>query len=140
MKTIKLCVVGVALSLLIIGIVSDTPIRHIIQLIPLIIVVLLAKYSWSKYSAIAVLLFWLVIMLLIWLFLLGLSNIASGTYSVTEIIMTLTIGVSCIIGTISFFYIKSTSKTLINLGVFIAFLILQIVMMWISFQGSIANS
>jgi hypothetical protein len=140
MKATKFSIMGVAISLLIIGIVSNTPIRHIIQLTPLIIVFLLAKKTWSRYAALAVLFFWFFIMSLIWLFLSGLSNIASGTYSAIEIILTFTIGVSCIIGIISSFYIRSTSKKIINLTAFVAFLILQIAMMWISFQGYIANS
>jgi len=140
MKTIKLCIVGVVFSLLIVGVVSHTPIRHIIQLTPLLIVVLFSKKPWIKYAAIAVLIFWLFIMSLIWLFLLGLSNIASGTYSLTEIIMTITIGISCVIGIISFFHIKSTSKILTNIGALIIFLLLQTAMMWTSLQGFISNS
>lgn len=140
MKTIKLGVFGVIFSLLIVGVVSHTPIRHIIQLTPLLIVVLFSKKPWMKYAAIAVLLFWLFIMSFIWLFLLGLSDIGRGTYSLTETIMTITIGISCVVGIISFFQIKSTSKTLTNIGVLVIFLLLQIAMMWISFQGFISNS
>lgn len=140
LKTIELSIFGVVISLLIIGIASHTPIRHIVQLTPLIIVVLFTKKEWMKYAAIAVLIFWLVIMCLIWLYLSGLSDIARGTYSLTEIIMTITIGISCVTGVISFFYIKSNSKISTNTWAFIAFLLLQIVVMWISFQGSISNS
>jgi hypothetical protein len=140
MKATKLSIMGVAISLFIIGIVSNTPIRHTIQLTPLIIVLLLAKKSWSRYAALAVLLFWFFIMSLIWLYLSGLSDTASGTYSAIEIILTLTIGVSCIIGIISSFNMSTSSKKLLNIMAFVAFLILQIAMMWISFQGYIANS
>jgi hypothetical protein len=140
MKTIKLCIAGVILSLLVIGYISHTQIRHVVQLTPLLIVVLFAKKPWAKYAANAVLFFWFLIMFLIWLFLLKLSSIANGTYSLTEIIMTITIGISCSIGIISSFYVKSTSKALTNTAAFIAFLLIQTAVMWISFQRFISNS
>jgi hypothetical protein len=140
MKTIKICIAGIILSLLIVGIVSHTPLRHMVQVLPLIVVFLFAKKPWSKYAALIVFLIWLFIMSLIWLFLLRLSNMANGTYSITEIVMTIIIGISCVIGIISFFYVKSTSKILTNIGVSIIFLLLQITIMWISFQGFISNS
>jgi hypothetical protein len=78
--------------------------------------------------------------LAIWLFLLGLSNITSGTFSNIEIIMTIIIGICCLIGIISFFQIKSTSKILTNTFVLIIFLLFQIAVMWISFQRFISHS
>lgn len=139
MKTIKVCIAGMVLSLLVIGITSHTTLRHLIQLSPLIIVFLLTNKTWSKYAALIVFLFWLFIMSLIWLFLLGLSNIISGTFSITEIIMTIVIGISCVIGIISSFHIKSTSKILANTAALIIFLLLQIVMMWVSLQEFFSN-
>src|SRR5689334_19644652 len=65
--------IGVAVALLLVGVVSGTIIRHVIQVAPVVLAALIvfAGRPWSRFAAIAVFLFWLLIMLLIWLFLLG---------------------------------------------------------------------
>jgi hypothetical protein len=45
-----------------------------------------------------VLFFWLLLMTLIWLFLLGWAHVITGTFSPTEIAMTVTVGVASIVG------------------------------------------
>src|SRR5262245_58700583 len=93
-KWIAICGLVVIAALLIVGVVSHGVLRHIVQTLPVWIIVVLGLRDRAsvKWAAIPIFLFWLFIMTLIWLFLLGWSRIASGTYSPTEIAMTLCVG------------------------------------------------
>jgi len=50
------------------------------------------------YAAVALFAFWMLDMVLIWLFLLGLSDIASGRYVPFEVVLTLLVGLFCAAG------------------------------------------
>jgi hypothetical protein len=78
-------------------------IRHIVQTAPLwIAIVLGARQSgWSKWAALPCLFFWLLLMIVIWLFLLGWARIVSGTFSSTEIVMTVIVGLASILGIVT---------------------------------------
>ncbi len=91
-KVASHCLVGISISLLLVGLVSGTFVRHIIQIIPMIIVALVPFRKKGDYQltiALSMLSFWLLIMVLIWLFLLGIAKIVTGHYSVSEIILTI---------------------------------------------------
>ena len=83
LHAIRVCLLGVIASLVVIGILSATPISHSIQVSPLVIVFILVMLgkSWSNYAALPLFVFWLVIVMFIWLYLLGVANIVSGTFS-----------------------------------------------------------
>ena len=87
------CLVGVAISLLIVGMLSGTFARHVVQIVP-IVLALLVVLRWppaGAYVAIGVLGLWAFVMALIWLYLLGLSDVAEGTYSAGEVVLTVVI-------------------------------------------------
>jgi hypothetical protein len=88
------------LSLLLVGVVSDTFLRHVIQVIPPVVALaLVAKASPLGASAAApILTFWLGVMINIWMFLLGIARIFTGTFTPSEIALTITIAVSCGLG------------------------------------------
>src|SRR3989442_2183795 len=90
-KTVAACLSGVAVSLLLVGVVSGTVIRHIIQIFPMLIalVAVARRPTWGSYAAMPIFLFWFLIMLLIWLYLLGVSRVANGRYTPIEILLTL---------------------------------------------------
>jgi len=97
---IAVCLASVALALIAVGVVSGTLRTHLVQVSPLVLLLaLLARApALGSTAAAAVLSFWLVTMAGIWLFLLGLSRFLTGTFSPTEIFLTLFIGLACLTG------------------------------------------
>ncbi len=95
-KFVLACLAAVSLLLLVVGIVSGTLIRHMVQIVPVLAAagIVLRRPSIGASISIPVLVFWISMMVLIWLFLLGWSDIAYGTYSRAEVILTFAIA-SC---------------------------------------------
>jgi DNA-binding transcriptional regulator YdaS (Cro superfamily) len=93
-------VAAVAVALLLVGVVSNTFLRHVVQIIPLVAVLLLAvsRRGWAAIGAAPLLGFWLVVMGCIWLFLLGLARFVSGTFTLAEIALTIVIGLAAVVG------------------------------------------
>jgi hypothetical protein len=91
------CLLGVAVSLLLVGVVSGTLLRHVLQILPLVVVLvaLLRGAAWAPGAALALFLFWLALMVIIWLFLLGVTRVISGTFTPAEVALTVVIGVCC---------------------------------------------
>jgi hypothetical protein len=96
------CCLAVIAALLVVGAVSHGVIRHIVQTSPLWIpIVLSLRHSpLTKWAALPCFVFWLLLMVAIWLFLLGLARIVSGTFSPTEVAMTLIVGMASLVGII----------------------------------------
>ena len=94
------CLVGVALSLILVGVVSETLARHVVQVIPVVLAVglILWRPSAGAWFAIPIFAAWGVVMLAIWAYLLGLWDIAEGSYSVVEIGLTIVIAASSAFG------------------------------------------
>ena len=90
--SLALLIVG----LLCVGVVSRTILRHIVQAMPATIaLVMVARRAPLAPSAAApVCTFWLGVMINIWLFVLGIARIFSGTFSTIEIVLTIVIAVA----------------------------------------------
>ena len=99
-RIVVVCCVLIIVALLVVGAVFHGVLRHIVQTSPLLIAILLATRhsAFTKWTALPCFLFWLLVMIAIWLFLLGWAHIVSGTFSPTEIAMTLIVGVACAVG------------------------------------------
>lgn len=97
---LAICLSGIAISLLVVGAISDTLMRHVIQVVPLLVAagLVLRRTSIFPYVAVGLCAFWAVVMALIWLYLLQVSAIASGTYSSAEISLTFVIAVFAVLG------------------------------------------
>jgi hypothetical protein len=125
---------GVTLALLIVGVVSGTVQRHIIQTAPLALAFVLVATG-SRYGLVAaapMFAFWFGIMVTIWLYLLGLVRIFGGTFDAAEIGLTLAIGVSSAGGLVVFSRrptILRTGARLLASGVFAA---LQVAALFLS--------
>jgi len=91
---------GVVLeSLALVGVVSQTILRHVIQVAPLLVALLLVARTRVGVAAAAPLLaFWLLLMIAIWLFLLGVARIVSGTFTLAEIVLTVVIAAASVAG------------------------------------------
>jgi len=90
-------------ALLSVGVVSRTIVRHIVQAIPSVVaLILVAAHSRLAPSAAApILTFWLGVMINIWLFILGIARIFSGTFSGVEIALTIIIAIASALGILS---------------------------------------
>ena len=135
------CVAVVAGALIVVGIVSDTFLRHLIQVVPLIVALgLLARQSaWSVSAAAPLFAFWFLVMCAIWLFLLDVARIFTGTFTVAEITLTLVIGVACLFGLGTASRRAPTVPFGARLGTIAAFAVLQFAAMWLSVQPFITR-
>jgi hypothetical protein len=133
------CVVSGAL--IAVGIVSQTLLRHVVQIVPLVAALgLLARRSaWGVSAATPLFTFWFLIMGAIWLFLLGVARIVSGTFTAAEVILTVIIGAASLLGLGAASRRGTTLKVLPRLGIIAAFAVLQFAAMWRSTQPFVAG-
>ena len=133
--------IAVVVSLLLVGVVSGTMLRHVVQVAPVVaaIVVILGRPQWSRSVSIPLFVFWLFIMSLIWLFLLDLARVVTGHFTPAEVALTLVIGAACLVGLRA--SVKSVSPVPIwkSLAVVAIFAALQVGAMWLSLQPAFAN-
>lgn len=129
----------VILSLYVVGIVSHGIIRHFVQTAPVWPAVVLAfrRSPCAKWAALSPLLLWLLLMINIWLLLLGLPHLLSGTFSPIEIVLTIIIGLAALVGAA----IALRIRTAVSWGKAVAMLLLmlglQFFALWLSFQPGI---
>ena len=135
------CLAGLAIALIVVGIVSGTILRHSVQIVPVVAaaIVVIKRPSAGAYAALPIFVFWTLIVVLIWLFLLGVSRIANGHYTIAEIISTFVMAASCVFGAVRAVQIGRPSPIGWRIAMFIGFAALQLLAMWISFTPSIAN-
>ncbi|HEY4977711.1 MAG TPA: hypothetical protein VII25_00975 [Candidatus Acidoferrum sp.] len=132
------CLIGVILGLLLVGLVGGTPLRHALQVMPacIVLVTLIRGASWGPLAAYAIFSFWLLIMVLIWLHLLGIAHILNGSFSTIEIILTVFVGGWCLFGIIS---TPFSAKLAVRVFAFLSFALLQIAALWLSLQPYFAR-
>jgi hypothetical protein len=140
-KIIAGCLGCVALSLLLVGVVSGTLIRHVIQILPVVFALIAVKrqLKWGVYAALPIFIVWTFIVTLIWLFLLGIARTVTGHFTVVEIILTILIGLSGILGIVTVIRDRPTAQLVRGVLVFVLYTALQIIAMWISFKRPFAN-
>jgi len=133
--------VGLALALLLVGVVSGTVLRHIVQSVPIMVglALLSSRPQWGAYAAIPIFLCWTLVVVLIWLFLLGLSKIANGHYTPIEIASTFVMIGCSIVGIVKSVRLGRSLAGWARILAFLVFAGLQFVAMWVSFLPSIAN-
>lgn len=124
-----------------VGYVSHTSLRHIVQTLPLWVPIALGfrGRALAKWAALPCLVFWLGIMVLIWLFLLGWARIVSGRFSPTEIAMTIVIGVACLAGLAAVARWRTAVSVSAAAGVSVLFATLQFAAFRISLIPEIAG-
>jgi hypothetical protein len=101
--TVLVSLAGVLLALLSVGMVSGTMMRHVVQTMPLVLVMLMGALGSRDGVAAAAPLFsfWLGLMLNIWLYLMGVLRLIGGTFTPIEIVLTIAIGVCCSAGLVA---------------------------------------
>jgi hypothetical protein len=138
-RLVAIALAGVILGLLAVGVVSGTPVRHIIQALPATTALILVnrRVAGSYYAALPVFVIWLLAMLSIWLFLLGIARVTSGTFTPAEIALTLVIGAACVLGLSQTFRQQPPANRMTRLGWAIAFTALQVAAIWLSLRPAI---
>jgi len=125
----------VAASLLIVGVVSQTLLRHVVQITPLILaLVLLGRWPGGADAAAPLFAFWLLVMLGIWSFLLGIARIFPGTFTRPEIALTIVIAAASLAGLAATGGRGTTVSTAARFALVVGFGFLQYAAMWISAQ------
>jgi hypothetical protein len=134
-----LAVIAIALGL--VGVVSQTVIRHMVQIIPLILALALSvrRSALGSVAAVPLFAFWFLIMGGIWLFLLGIARVFSGTFSPVEITLTLIIGAASVVGVVVAYRQGTSTPLAMRLGTIIVFAVLQFAAMWLSVQPFVAT-
>ena len=126
---------GMAVALLVVGIVSDTLLRHVIQITPLVLALAIGsgRSSLAVAAAVPLFTFWSFVMGGIWLFLLGIAPVFTGRFSRAEIVLTVIIGITSASGLVAAFRQGTALSLAPRLGVVLLFAILQPVAMILSF-------
>jgi hypothetical protein len=130
-----------ALALLLVGVVSGTLLRHVVQIVPIVLVVALLRRrpALAAYAALPIFAFWLFVCVMIWLFLLGVSGFASGTFSPVEILSTFAMAGCSLVGAITCVAAGRGSQPVARALVVVLFLCVQLAAMFVSFLRPIAN-
>jgi hypothetical protein len=138
---LALSLAAVTGSLLVVGVVSDTFLRHVVQIAPLVVALgLVLGRSESGVSAAAPLFaFWFLVMGAIWLFLLGLARIFTGRFTPVEVALTIVIGAASLLGLFAALKRGSTAGPVARLATIGVFALLQCAAMWLSTQPFITQ-
>ena len=124
-----------------VGIGSHLVLRHVVQTLPLWVAVALGlrRSRAAGWAGLPVFLFWLVLMALIWLYLLGMSNILSGHFTPLEIAMTLIVGIASVAGIVTFFRFRSYLSAWGSTSIFVVLAAAQFACFRLSFLPAIAH-
>ena len=140
-RVVGWCALAIILSLYVVGTVSHGVIRHIVQTAPIWPAVWLGlkRSGWAKWTVFFSYVFWLALMIVIWLFLLGKTHIISGHFSPTEITMTIIIAVACAVGIVAAVRSKTAVPWIGGIGTFLLFGGLQLLAFRISMLPHISR-
>jgi len=135
------CAVAIFLALMVVGVVSASVLRHVVQTLPLWVVIALGMRGspWTRWAALPLFGFWLALMAVVWSFLLGWTRIITGTFSPAEIAMTVVVGAAAVVGLIA----AVGERSAVSLGgaslLAAAVLLLQLGAFVVSFRPAIAH-
>ena len=140
-KALVFALLAIAVALLLVGLVSGTIIRHLVQLAPVLVAgaVALRRPAWGRFAAIPVFVFWLLIMVLIWLHLLDLAHVITGQFKPAEVVLTVVIGLACVVGLGMAARKSPGASWRSGVAAFLLFSALQVGAMWLSLQPLFAT-
>lgn len=141
MRTLGICTLILIVSLYVVGIVSHGIIRHTVQTAPLWLAVWLGfrRSPWAKWATLSPLVLWLLLMINIWMLLLGLPHLLSGTFSPIEIAMTITIGVAAVVGIATALRVRTVMPWPSAVGTLLLMTCAQVFALWVSFQRGVSR-
>ena len=135
------CLTILAALVLGVGVGSHLVLRHVVQTAPLWVGVILGfrRAQSTGWAILPSFLFWLLLMFVIWLYLLGIANLVNGHFSALEIAMTIVVGLASVAGLGMFFRSTSSISWLARAGLFIGLGAIQVACFMVSFSPSIAH-
>jgi hypothetical protein len=116
-----------------VGLVSGLLLHHLVQTLPLWVGVALGFRRSPATGGIGLPLFffWLVLMVLIWLDLLGIAHVLSGQFSPFEVGMTIVVGLGSLVGIAMVWRLKSSLSLARASGLFVMVAAIQ----WLCFRA-----
>jgi hypothetical protein len=118
-----------------VGLASGLVLRHVVQTLPLWISAGLGarRSRAAGWFALPCFAFWLVLMVVIWLYLLGIARLVSGHFTPIEIVMTLVVGTAALGG------IRSAVRfwRTLPVGIAASLFALGAVLQWLCFRVSL---
>jgi hypothetical protein len=140
-RTLIGCGLLIIAAMLVVGAVSHGVIRHIVQTCPLWIGIAFSfrRSGLSTWAVLPCYVFWLLLMIAIWLFLLGWAHIVSGTFSPTEIAMTVVVGLAAIVGIVNAVSIRSGVRAWLAAAMVLLVAMLQLAAFRLSLLAEIAH-
>jgi hypothetical protein len=141
MRRVAVGLQGVCVSLLLVGLLSGTPLRHLVQIAPgaAVLAALSLHARWAAAAALAFLQFWLMMMFACWAYLLGLPSLLGGVFTPAEIVLTVAIGAFAVWGAAASLREKSEATLAARAAAFIATFVLQAVVFAASMQPFFAH-
>lgn len=139
-RNLPICLTGVLLSLLLVGAVSGTFVRHAVQVTPIAFVLMAFSRGshLAPYFALPIFVIWALLMALIWLYLFGIQTLFSGSFSTTEVVLTIFIGGFCVLGMTACLR-RNAAPVRQRIAGFGLFTVIQAAAMWVSFLPGVAN-
>lgn len=139
LKGVGGCSLAILIALYVVGAVSHGSLRHEVQTLALWVPIVAGfnRREFARWCALPCFLFWLVMMVLIWLFLLGIAHVFSGHFSPIEIAMTIVVGLASAVGAV--LCVLRTRWSWLGAGLIVLFAALQVALMRISFLPAIAH-
>ena len=135
------CCFAMMAALLVVGLVSHGVIRHIVQTSPYWIAIVLGFRGsrWTKWAGLPCFALWLLLMINIWMTLLGLPHLMGGTFSPTEIAMTLVVGLAAVTGIVAAVRIRTQVRAWSAITMMSFVLVLELAALRVSFLPAIAH-
>jgi hypothetical protein len=136
------CALAIIAALVLgVGLASHMVIRHIVQTLPLWFAVVLGvrRSRTAGWVSLPSFIFWLALMTMIWLYLLGMPSLVSGHFSPIEIAMTLVVGAASLTGIVAFIRLKSLRSLPAMFGIFVLFTFAQLLCFRLSLLPAVAH-
>lgn len=139
---VGICSLAIIAALVLgVGLGSHLVLRHVVQTLPLWVAVSLGfrRRRTAGWAGLPAFLFWLVLMIFIWLYLLGISRILSGHFTPLEIAMTIVVGIASAAGIWASVRLRSLVSAWAAAAIFIVVASVQFVCFRLSFLPGIAQ-
>jgi len=100
LRIVACCLGALALSLVAVGVVSGTVVRHLVQMAPVLLAAAVVSSLPALGAAVSLPVYgtWLALMTGIWLYVLGIATLFRGTFTPFELFLTALIGACCLLG------------------------------------------
>jgi hypothetical protein len=127
---------GVIAGLLAVGLVSGTLVRHLVQITPpaVVLALVIGGSPYGRPAALPILTFWGGLMIVIWLFLLGVHQMIGGRFTGGEIALTVGMAAACLVGLRGGARPTANVSRARRVAAAIAFGLLQLAALWASMQ------